>query len=173
MNGISLSSNLDATCSLEFGPASQVALPFPQKECECIMRYGGWSTEELYKKAVTAGIFFLDNETQKQLWMKQKYEPGIYSVQWHEQNPRLSLKEQTKQLAPVAIVASMLIAERVQTGFYFGRDEQRSFICSDKTKGGHNMILFWQGDLLEVTSLVRLAPEHHKRVLLTTAALLP
>ena len=119
----------DAVSILGFGDA--VTEPLPQaKEGEIVLRYGGWSLQELRDSAVGQKLMHVQNWYYMCPWSRERLPAGIYHLRVpvpKSNRKRFAGQERMlpvgEQIAPVVLVASALLAHQVQA-------------CGDLLKGG-------------------------------------
>ena len=135
----------DAVSILGFGDPSAEALP---QAGEIILRYGGWSLQELRDSAIGKKLMHRQDWYSKFPWGSEKLPPGTYRLRlpipdsnrksFAEQEQMLSEGE---QIAPVVLVASALLAHQVQADSDLLRGNWTR--CREQTTAGDCVALGW------------------------------
>ena len=142
----------DAVSILGFGDA--VAEPLPQaKEGEIVLRYGGWSLQELRDSSVGRKLMHDQDWYNAYPWSSEKLPSGIYRLRipvaesncktFAEQERMLRRDE---SIAPVVLVASGLLVHHLQTG----EDPLKNdwIRCRNQAaRGGHVALSWFDGQL--------------------------
>jgi hypothetical protein len=137
----------DATALLGFGEAATEPLP-EALPGEIVIRYGGWSLQELRDSAVGRKLLPERSWYDEYPWAAEKLPPGTYRLHmpvpgsndktFAEQEPMLAEGE---SIAPAVLVASALLAHRLQIGQdLLNGDWTR---CREQTAGGERVELGW------------------------------
>lgn len=115
------SNAFDAVELFQLGSKTVEALPTAQDD-EVIVRYGGWSLNELMETdAGKKYVQFVQNDSSQEPWSDEKLAPGIYHFK--------------KDLSvPVVIFASALLAYQVENGeLHFDSDKSTLTTMVDDT----------------------------------------
>src|SRR5579863_937098 len=153
MSGLSY----DAVNILGFGGLA--AEPLPQAvDGEIVLRYGGWSLQELRDSAVGQKLMHPQGWYESFVWSSEKLPSGIYHLRVRvPESNRMTFAEQEQmlpegeQIAPVALVASALLAHRMQAaGALLKNDWKR---CREQTADGYCVALYWNVGRLNVRSV--------------------
>ena len=114
----------DAVALFGFGEASKEPLP-DAKRGEVVIRYGGWSLQELCSNPVVRqkDLMWEQDWYHKYPWSSEKLPPGIYRLRTpvpHSNRKNFAEQEQLlaagEQTGPVVLVATALLAHRLHTG---------------------------------------------------------
>jgi hypothetical protein len=138
---------LDAVALLGFGSQNTEALPAANPG-ETIIRYGGWSLQELRGNAVAAPLMHFQNWYDRYAWGSEKLPSGIYILRLPVPgSSRKSFKAQTRLLlpgeepGPVVLAASALIAHRLSGGKNTLKNGWTR--CKERTDAGRGVELIW------------------------------
>ncbi len=141
-----------------FGFGEESAEPLPEAEPgEVIIRYGGWSLQELCNNPVVRqkNLMWEHDWYHAYSWSSEGLPPGIYRLRIPvpgsnkknvtEQERMLSAGEST---APVVLVATALLAHRLQTGENLLKNDWTR--CREQTDDGLRVVLRWRDGRLYV-----------------------
>lgn len=149
----------DATAIFGFGHPSEEDLP-EAKSGEIIIRYGGWSLQELcdcplvcernvmwHEQDWYGGYAWSTDTLPSGIYRLRVPVPDSYSKTFDEQKRLLPVNEEP---APVVLVASALLAHRVQTGEDLLKNDWTR--CREQAAGGVRVGLGWDEGRLGVGS---------------------
>jgi hypothetical protein len=114
----------DAVAILGFGNPGEEPLP-DAKSGEVVIRYGGWSLRELYDSPVVRErkLMWEQDWYHKYPWSSEKLPGGIYRLRvpvpnsnWQTFAEQQGSLPSGEEPAPVGLVATALLAHRLQTG---------------------------------------------------------
>lgn len=133
--------NYDAIELLGMGNPATEHLPQDPIDETALLRYGGWSLNELAESSVGKQYLSLDPAYAREEWAKKTLPPGVYSLR--EMHP-----------VPVVLMATALLAERVKHGrIDFDRRSESPFLamvdinnCKGITKDTGRIGLYWGED---------------------------
>ena len=149
-------SSYDAVSILGFGNPSEESLP-EAKNGEVLLRYGGWSLQELRDCSGVRErkLMWEQDWYHKYPWSNEKLPSGIYRLRIPVPNSnRRTFAEQQGSLpsgeepAPVVLVATALLAHRLQTGEDLMKTDYTR--CKEQTAGDSRVGLDWGGGRLYV-----------------------
>lgn len=142
----------DATAILGFGKASGGPRP-EAKAGEVIIRYGGWSLQELRDSHIGKRLMREQDWYNYYPWSREKPAPGVYRLRVPvagsngkslvEQELLLSSEEKT---APAVLVATALLVRRLQTGEDLLKGDWTR--CNEQTADDYRVGLGWDDDCL-------------------------
>jgi hypothetical protein len=136
----------DATSVFGFAPLNDEPLP-EAAPGEIVIRYGGWSLQELRD---TVGMTLMHKQKWYNTypWSAEKLPPGNYRLRIPvPDSNRKTFAEQQRmlppgeQVAPVVLVATALLARRLQTGEYLLKTDFTR--CREATVFGLRVALDW------------------------------
>jgi hypothetical protein len=145
----SFSYDVDAVAILGFGNPSEESLP-DAKSGEMVIRYGGWSLQELRDNPVVRKrkLMWKQDWYHTYPWSTEKLPSGIYRLRIPVPNSnRQTFAEQQSSLpsgeapAPVVLVATALLAHRVQTGEDLLKNDWTR--CKEQTADAVCVVLYW------------------------------
>jgi len=147
----------DATTLLGFGPPSPEA-PLPEaKPGELLLRYGGWSLQDLRDNAVVRAkdLMWVQDWYEQYPWSAEKLPSGLYALRLPVPDSNRKTFDKQKALllpgeepAPVVLAASALLAHHLQTQEDLLKGDWTR--CKEQTAGGYHVVLYWSGGRLRV-----------------------
>lgn len=147
----------DAVALLGFGPASTDALP-EVRSGEVLIRYGGWSLQELRDSAIGKELMDVQDWYDKYPWSAKKLPAGIYRLRIPVPgSSHKTVAEQERDLpngehtAPAVLVATALIVHRRQMGEDLLKGAWTRF--RDRTAADRRGALDWRDGRLYVYSV--------------------
>lgn len=154
MNTVANRAVYDATAILGFGKASGDPLP-QAKAGEVVIRYGGWSLQELRDSAIGKRLMNKQDWYNSYSWSLEKPGPGVYWLRVPvagskgksliEQELLFSSEEKT---VPAVLVATALLVHRFRTGEDLLKGDWTR--CKEQTADDFRVGLGWDDDRLFV-----------------------
>ncbi len=146
----------DATFLLGFGPASTEPLP-QAAPGEVVIRYGGWSLQELRESSTGKELMFQDHWSDGYPWNSENLPTGIYRFRVPVPNSNCKTYiEQTQILssgeepAPIVLAATaMLVGRFLRIKEYLLRGHWTR--CREQMNDDRRVGLIWSDDRLHIT----------------------
>lgn len=158
----------DAVALFGFGSASPEPLP-EAKSGELIIRYGGWSPQELRDSEIGQRLMHQQDWYNEYAWSTEKLPPGIYRLRIPvSDSNRKNAAEQERifpkgeEFAPVVLVESALLAHFLQTGEDLLKTDWTR--CKERTDGDSRVELYWRDGRLRVGHNVRWVGDRRGRL---------